>query len=64
MIFINSEINYINLEALFFRIFKIPKVKIYFAKKITSGLDRFCRDQFLNFIKNNVFGVCYFVPYK
>ena len=34
MIFIDSEINHIDLEVLFFRIFKIPAVKMCFASKI------------------------------
>ena len=34
MIFINSEINDIHLEGLFFRIFEIPAVKMCFASKI------------------------------
>ena len=33
MIFMNSEINKIDLGASFFRIFKIPMVKMYSAKK-------------------------------
>ena len=34
MIFLNSEINDIDLEALFFRIFKIPAVKFGFSGKM------------------------------
>ena len=52
----NFGINKIDLQALFFRIFKIPTVKtldlvvkMCFIKNITSGQNRLYRYQFLNF---------------
>ena len=51
MIFTNFEINKINLETLFFRILKIPMVKIYLsAEQILQ------RPIFKFHKKNNIFG--------
>ena len=52
--FMKSEVNEIDLEALFFRILKMSVVKMCSAKT-TAWQNRFYRDQLLNFIKNQHF---------
>ena len=67
MMFINSEINDIHLEGLFFRIFEIPaasknldfQVRMCFASKILPhGNTVFTETTVFNFIENNSFWLC------
>ena len=64
MIFMSSEISEIDLEALFFRIFKIPnldlQVKICFPSKILAqGRTDFTETTvFVFHLKTNIFRLC------